>query len=115
MTFAHILLYFTLLSQTKIYQATQTSGTTLVPNNFTILTEDSNGKVQIFPGPFFYKTLQIEAYTVPVSGARCGRNFDGESHPVYEFGKPGSVVFSTDYMYICTPQLRWKRILLENF
>jgi len=115
MLFAKVLLGFMVLSQTKIDQATQTKNTNISPNGYVFIVNDITGKVQLFPGPYFGKAVQIENYPVPPSGAICGRNIDGAAHPVYEFGRPGSVVFSDDYMYICTPAKKWKRILMENF
>lgn len=115
MVFAELLLTLTLLSQTKIDTARQAKGTNIRPNLY-FTTATLNGDVQLLPGIFFTRLMQVENATPPPSSASvCGVAVDGQPHQAYEFARPGSVILSDTHMYVCLTTKKWKRISMEVF
>ena len=87
----------------------------LVSNSyFSLIDMPETNQVQIMPGLFAKRTLEIMSAIPPTTNATCGQGYDGDSHLTYSFGRTGSVIITDTYLYICTDTKKWKRIKLEE-
>lgn len=91
----------------------------LVPNGYyifaTVTDPVTNEKeTQILPGIFYGRYLELMNFVEPTGDASCGQGYDGKNHYAYKFGRPGSIILTDDYLYICTYANKWKKIKLEN-
>ncbi|CAB4143068.1 hypothetical protein UFOVP434_71 [uncultured Caudovirales phage] len=115
MRFLALLLGFTLLSQTKLDLTKQGRGSPISPSGYFNTMTFDDGRVILLPGPYFGSWISSAVTLPPNSQAICGREYDGNSHPAYEFGYIGMFRNDTNYGYVCTAEKRWKRFKLEEY
>jgi hypothetical protein len=110
-------LCFTVFSQTKIDLPKQATGSPISPNGYFHTVTWPDGKVQLYPGPYFGATINGNFWIAPPnSKTACAVKKEiGIERPVYEYSPIGTQIEKDGYLYVCTGNKVWKRILLEEF
>ena len=104
-----------LFSQTKLNLPRQAKGSPISPSGYFSTATWDDGKVTLLPGPWFNSLYSSNTIPPPNSQAICGRPYDKESHPTYEFVTPGRFIQSGDYIYLCWADKTWRRVMVEKF
>jgi len=104
-----------LFSQTKINLSTQAKNSPISPSGYFSTVTWEDGKVTLIPGPFFNSLYSSNTIAPPSSKTICGRPYDKESYPTYEFVTPGRFIQSGEYVYLCWSDKTFRRIKVEKF